>query len=30
MLKRIGWEGRYQREMQRLEKMNRFPDLEAR
>jgi hypothetical protein len=29
-LKRVGWEGRYQREMQRLEKMNHFPDLEGR
>jgi radical SAM superfamily enzyme YgiQ (UPF0313 family) len=29
MLKKVGWEGRYQREMRRLEKMNRFPDLEA-
>jgi hypothetical protein len=28
MLKKVGWKGRYKREMQRLERMNRFPDLE--
>ncbi|MDL2328825.1 B12-binding domain-containing radical SAM protein [Desulfosarcina sp. OttesenSCG-928-A07] len=28
MLRREGWEGRYQRELKRLEKMNDFPDLE--
>jgi radical SAM superfamily enzyme YgiQ (UPF0313 family) len=26
--RRIGWEGQYQRYLQRLERMNRFPDLE--
>jgi hypothetical protein len=26
--RRIGWEGRYQRYIDRLEKMNHFPDLE--
>ena len=29
VMKKYGWEGRFQREMRRLEQMNRFPDLEG-
>jgi hypothetical protein len=29
MLKKIGWEGRYKREVERWERMNSFPDLEG-
>ena len=30
MLRKEGWEGRYQRELERIAKMNHFPDLENR